>query len=457
MIKLKTIRAAAGAACLTAAMLMAACSADNGGDTVDSSLLRFRAATQQDLTRSTEAVEYVGPNFGLIGFAFDSWQQSLTPDYLYNVEVGLQGDYWTPVTPTYWPLTGSYARFYAYAPFGADRLVLSGAATQGPPTLTYTIADQLIDQKDLVLAASSDVACASHPQVSLVFNHLLTGVKFAEGRIRSGLVTRIAIRGVRNKGVYKTALRQWESQNGRADYEQPVSYTTGTAGSDIMADKAFLLMPQNVPAGAKVEVTIQGVDAQTGQQHTYTLTATIGGQVWNPGSWLSYRINADAVVIYQVNAEPVIVPWDNVTEEIKYFFVQGSPWINSWNSGYTNSEAVDYNIVTGQPTINSWGGSEDDNNIDYRLIGGAASIRAWEEARRTGIDYNFIIARHLIHGWNTGHDGMGGDVDYNTITGNPGLNSWNAAGGSSDIDYNTVTGGTGINSWQPGRTEDVNM
>ena len=457
MIKLKTIRAAAGAACLTAAMLMAACSADNGGDTVDSSLLRFRAATQQDLTRSAEAAEYVGPNFGLIGFAFDSWQQSLTPDYLYNVEVGLQGDYWTPVTPTYWPLTGSYARFYAYAPFGADRLVLSGAATQGPPTLTYTIADQLIDQKDLVLAASSDVACASHPQVSLVFNHLLTGVKFAEGRIRSGLVTRIAIRGVRNKGVYKTALRQWESQNGRADYEQPVSYTTGTAGSDIMADKAFLMMPQNVPAGAKVEVTIQGADLETGQLHTYTLTATIGGQVWNPGNWLSYRINADAVVIYQINADPVIIPWDNATEEIKYFFVQGSPWINSWDSGYTNNEAVDYNIVTGQPTINSWGGSEDDGNIDYRLIGGAASIRAWQEAQATGVDYNDIIARYLIQSWNAGDDGRGGSVDYNTVAGQPGLNSWNANGGSADVDYNTVTGGTNIGGWQTGSTEDVNM
>lgn len=439
------------------ALAFAACSSDDDGGAADSRLLRFSASVQQDLTRTATPGAYVGPNFGLIGFAFDSWQQTLKPDYIYNDEVSKCGDYWTPLTPRYWPEGSSYARFYAYAPYGADNVVLSSRTTQGPPTLTYTIAPELIDQKDLVLAASDDADCASHPEVSLVFNHLLTGVKFAEGRIRSGLVTSITIDGVRNQGTYKTSQAQWENQSGKATYQQPVSYTTGTEGADIMTDKAFLMMPQNVPAGATVIVTIQGTDDQTNEERTYTLTANIGGQVWNAGDWLSYRINADAIVIYHIKGDPIIIPWDNVTEEIMYFFVEGSPWINAWDQGYTNDEAVDYNTVTAHPFIHGWGGSEDDNNIDYRLIGGAASIKAWAEAQATGIDYNNIIARYLIQGWNDASDGKGPAVDYNTIATGNHVNAWDGTNGNHSIDYNTVTGHPAINGWHDADDEEINM
>ena len=448
-----TVMAATAALALT----LGACSSDDDGGAADGRLLRFSVATQQELTRTASPEAYVGPHFGLIGYAFDTWQQTLTPDYIYNDEVARRGDYWTTLTPRYWPDNLSHARFYAYAPYNADNVVLSSRTTQGTPTLTYTIAPELIDQKDLVMAVSADADCASRPEVSLVFNHLLTGVKFAEGRIRSGLVTNIAITNVRNQGTYKTSQSRWENQSGKASFNQPVNYVTGTEGADIMADKAFLMMPQNVPADATVVVTIEGTDPQTNEERTYTLTANIGGQVWNAGDWLSYRINADAIVIYTVNAEPIIIPWDNVTEEIMYFFVEGSPWINSWNSGYTNDEAVDYNIVTAHPNINAWGGSEDDNNIDYRLIGGAASIIAWQEAMATGIDYNNIIAAHLIQGWYTGNDGKGADVDYNTITAGHQVNSWNTTDGNTDVDYNTVTGHTNIHGWHDADDEEINM
>ncbi len=433
-----------------------ACTADDAGGAADSGLLRFSAATQQELTRSATSEPYVGPNFGLIGYAFDSWQHTLKP-YFYDDEVTKRGEYWTTVTPRYWPGAYSHARFYAYAPYGAANMVLSSQETPGEPTLTYTIAPELINQKDLILAVSDDADCAAHPEVGLTFSHLLTGVKFAEGRIRSGLVTNISILNVRNQGTYKTSQLQWENQSGKTSYHQPVTYITGTEGADIMADKAFLMMPQNVPADATVVVTIEGTDDQTGEDRTYTLTANIGGQVWSPGDWLSYRINADAIVIYTIKGDPIIIPWDNVTEEIMYFFVEGSPWINSWDQGYTNNEAVDYNIIVGHPIIRGWGGSEDDNNIDYRLIGGAASIKAWAEAQATGIDYNNIIAHYLIQGWHAGSDGKGPDVDYNTVTTGNHVNAWTDSDGNDSINYNIVTGHPSINGWHDDGGEDINM
>lgn len=443
------------AACAATVLALASCSSDDAAYTAPDGLLRFQAGVRQELTRTASATPYAGPAFGLIGYAFDSWQQTLTPDYLYDEETERRGEHWTTVTPRYWPDGPAYARFYAYAPYGATGLTLSGRTMQGPPTLTYTVAPELRDQQDLVLAATGDVACEPQAEVSLVFSHLLTGVKFAEGRIRSGLVTGITIRGVRNQGTYKTGQKSWENQTGQATFGQDVHYTTGSQGDDIMADKAFLMMPQNVPAGAVIEVTIEGQD-ENGDDKTYTLNASIGGQVWHAGDWLSYRINADAVVIYRIDTDPVIIPWDNVTEDIMYFLIQGSPWISAWDKGYSNSEAVDYNIIAGQPNINSWGGSEDDNNIDYRLIGAAASIKCWQEALATGVDYSTIVARHIIQGWNDGSDGKGGNVDYNTMAGQPQVDAWGSTDGTS-VDYNTMTGKPDVSGWQDDDDENVNM
>ena len=85
-----------------------------------------------------------------------TWNEAAClPDYMYNVKV-TKASGWT--TSYRWPGGGRHIRFFAYAPYNGQGIVLSDKTKTGIPTVAYTVPAAVADQKDLLVAAIAAMA-----------------------------------------------------------------------------------------------------------------------------------------------------------------------------------------------------------------------------------------------------------------------------------------------------------
>ena len=86
-------------------------------------------------------------SFGVLASVYTgTWSEdSCLPDYMYDVEV-TEASSWT--TSYYWPGAGRNIRFFAYAPYGGQGIVLSDKTSAGTPSITYTVPTAVADQQD---------------------------------------------------------------------------------------------------------------------------------------------------------------------------------------------------------------------------------------------------------------------------------------------------------------------
>ena len=235
--------------------------------------------------------------FGVLAYVYtDSWSDALTPDYMYDVEV-TKASGWT-ASDYNWPGRGRKIRFFAYAPYRAAGVVLSGKATPGTPTLTCTTPTDVAQQQDLMTAAPAEMDGAPAPDKSaaLSFRHILTAVRFLTGDdLMAGRITKISLKGVYGKAVYDLGTDQWGDFAGTGNFSQSLSKDLdGTPDEEITAaDATFLMIPQTLPQGATIEVAY--TDKLTGTSRT--LTAQIGGSTWPAGRLVTYRISTSSITI----------------------------------------------------------------------------------------------------------------------------------------------------------------
>lgn len=265
--------------------------------------------------------------FGLLGYhhAAHQWTNvysSLTPNFMYKVKAstGTNGRYETD-GKYYLPNQGTVS-FFAYAPYDAQGLTLSGQDVQGLPVFTYTVPSDPAAQSDLCLAGREWALLSDANQgdqisdglVNMTFFHALTAVKFVVGDLDECTVKSIAVKGVRNKGTYQFKSTQRSSENhdmadwtvdatGTGDFllsNLGFQNTASGAGAQITNETQYLMMmPQTVPTGAVIEVVFD----QNGTEHT--LSASIAGHVWRRGETVTYRISADLIeMVYKLTVEP---------------------------------------------------------------------------------------------------------------------------------------------------------
>ena len=94
--------------------------------------------------------------FGVLASVYSgAWDESSCfPDYMYNVGV-TKASSWT--TSYHWPGGGRNVRFFAYAPYNWEGIVLSGKDVAGTPAITCSVPDGVPDQKDLLMAVSGEM------------------------------------------------------------------------------------------------------------------------------------------------------------------------------------------------------------------------------------------------------------------------------------------------------------
>lgn len=230
----------------------------------------------------------------------------------------------------HWPYTnttdgttwnGQSMRFFALAPAYEclEDLSINGGFTYAagtgitPPTFTYTVPDDPAAQRDLLLGMSpvidvQDTIKEDHlgqddKEVSLTFKHILTCIRFAQGKMPTNVTIKsITLQHITNKGTCtctpdaSTRSVSWteSSDAPKVDYTLTTSYKAGnwegSTNTYIANDQVLFLLPHILSDQALLEVKL--TDA-TGKEHT--LTRSLEHDLWEPGYTVTYSITIGEV------------------------------------------------------------------------------------------------------------------------------------------------------------------
>ncbi len=236
----------------------------------------------------------LGGNAGIMGFMYDpgdAVKTPLAPDN--NIEFAFNGDALASVgTPIRWnAIDKAKMDIFAYAPYTVDGLTVNNAASE--PTLTYTVPNAVADQKDIIISTWQGAVAdhkANNTAIHLTFDHALTAVRFKAGF--DCTVKSVKLEGVYKKGEYKysSSSGEWEwtpTPDAATDGNYTVDFGAGkSVAKNAMltdGDNTMILLPQTLPAGAKIILTCTD---------DRVLTATIGGNdtKWEAGKLITYTL-----------------------------------------------------------------------------------------------------------------------------------------------------------------------
>lgn len=305
-----------------------------------------------------------------------------TPNYFYNVEVTSSSS-WTTNYP--WLGYGSRRmRFYAYAPYNASGMTLSAQTVAGPPTIGYTVPSDVTQQTDLV-TATADVPANNGSAVALQFGHALTAVKFSTGDdFISGTITDITLKNVYGKGNYTIGSTSWSGQADKKDFTQTLSVGISQNSDITTGVKTFMMIPQTLPSDAQIVITY----TDSLSNSNWTLTANIGGQTWEMGKTVIYKISTSSFVLSSV-------------------FVITPPNPISYRGGDSTYSVQSYSIyvsngVSGNPIASlPWTAEfvQDNGSGGYNVISKPSWINVFTTSGEGGVDpQNYTVRASNVTG-----------------------------------------------------------
>lgn len=245
---------------------------------------------------------------------------SATPDFFYNKEVNKDGKM---LQPEVWTSAASTLKFYAVYPYmdgtnAKQKLVQPTAGSM--PYIDFEASTDIANQTDL-MTAETDVlnytptGGAPHV-VPLKFYHALTAIRFGIGSNLSWnkTIKSIEFRGVYKNAQYSLATKTWSNHGSTENFklDNINASTSGTLNTVIVKDgNTFLMVPQTVPAGAKIVITFSD------NSH---ITANIGGKEWKAGTTKTYMMTEkNSNWDYQIETtDPATIAYDQTTSTNNY-------------------------------------------------------------------------------------------------------------------------------------------
>lgn len=205
----------------------------------------------------------------------------------------------------FWPTADYKLAFYAYYPYGnAAFTVQSSASTTGAPTYSYTVPSAIASQVDVMTGQTVNVLGGGASPVAISMKHRCAAVCFSVTNDRSSAITlsSISIEGVKYTGTL--CEETWTLSS--AVNSSSVNPFTLSYGSSIAAgatvnvtgtSNIFLMLPQSIPAGAKLKVSIAGEDP---------MYADLSGS-WVAGKQYNYSLNVSSFL--EVHESSEIEDW----------------------------------------------------------------------------------------------------------------------------------------------------
>lgn len=226
--------------------------------------------------------------------------------YMDDVADNLNAGVWSTRNVYYWPGADRTLRFFAWAP--VDAAFTSVPESPENTVLGYEVPQDVADQKDVVVAVTSDMPGNSNTEVPLGFRHICSAIRFEFGsEMQPGTIKSVALKNVKSAGSYDMASDTWTLNDGVASFTQDLGLaTTGNEadGSNLTTPEGtFMMVPQTLPDGAEVEVVF--VDGVTGQERE-PMTVSIAGSRWPQGMTVTYKLSITPEYDLEFTSEPEI-------------------------------------------------------------------------------------------------------------------------------------------------------
>ena len=226
--------------------------------------------------------------------------------YMDDVADNLNAGVWSTRNVYYWPGADRTLRFFAWAP--VDAAFTSVPESPENTVLGYEVPQDVADQKDVVVAVTSDMPGNSNTEVPLGFRHICSAIRFEFGsEMQPGTIKSVELKNVKYAGSYDMASDTWTLNDGVASFKQDLGLpTTGNEpdGSPLTKPEGtFMMVPQTLPDGAEVEVVF--VDRVTGEERE-PMTVSIAGSRWPQGMTVTYKLSITPEYDLEFTSEPEI-------------------------------------------------------------------------------------------------------------------------------------------------------
>lgn len=266
------------------------------------------------VTRATETTTSNFNHFKVYAYKGATYSSTAGDLIIDGKAFNKNGNAWESTDKCYWPETGNLS-FFGYNIDDAQYKTESGK-----PTLTYTIANTIKTQKDLLVSKHLDQAYST-TAISLPFKHALSQVLFTvegDDADLTYIVEKIEIKQVNSIGTYDYESSAWTTTTTPADYTiTPANAVevTGTAPENFVdADGVAILMPQDV-TDKTIEVTYSAKYTNgTGVKVESPATVTLKGS-WTNGKKTTYKLVLSAAQIKLAGTEDTV--WGDDTGNTK--------------------------------------------------------------------------------------------------------------------------------------------
>ena len=225
-------------------------------------------------------------------------------------------------TNYYWPPVGTM-KFFAVAPADVTSLSIPSVNDINTPTITYTIPENVADQKDIMVAQTT-ADCPQTTAVGLQFQHLLAAVQFKVGAMQFIKINKLTISGIEGGNITMTYNNGiWSYRASKTTSYTPIYYTNETtkepnidtsglpSGSDITGNEnglTMLMMPQEPGANAKITVSYTNViTGEFFENKDASIAAVVDENgvkkgVWEAGETTVYTLNIDSNIAVEIQS-----------------------------------------------------------------------------------------------------------------------------------------------------------
>ena len=197
----------------------------------------------------------------------------------------------------YWPREGSMD-FIAIAPIGIANPMptVDDYNTHSKAEFTYTIPDNISEQRDIMVAVSKGLTKETGNPVPLNFRHLLASVRFKVGEMQFIKINSLTLSGVYGGDVtfiYNKNTNTWTNsvpttiKTYNPDFVDTSGLPQGSEIAGNVNNATLFMIPQELPADAEIRVSY--TELLTGNPGTGI--AKIGGSKWEAGKDYAYAFN----------------------------------------------------------------------------------------------------------------------------------------------------------------------
>lgn len=271
-------------------------------------------ASREVHSRGTTLNSLKNQSFNVTAYYYSDKNET-TPSTTYfeneTVKVDENGSSTNMTNTYYWPQNGDLT-FLATANGGKNLTIKDkgeNADYLATPSLSYTVPDDVENQKDVMVAYTGRINNAANgTAVPLTFNHLCAAVQFQLASEVENAISSISISGVKggtvnytyqNNGTWTPRLTTDEDKTYSINFETPITNNTVITSNET--NTTLLLAPQTLTENAKITVTFS--DDRTSVS---TEVGALNGKEWKMGQTFIFKLSITPEYTLEFVSQPTV-------------------------------------------------------------------------------------------------------------------------------------------------------